>query len=252
MGIAKIAPFISFILGTIIGSFLNVCIYRLPRKESVVSPPSHCRSCDSRIAWYDNVPIVSWLVLRGKCRGCGSPISIEYPIVEFVTGLIYLFTYLRYGQSPYLVIYLLLFSAFLVIAIIDFKHQIIPDMITLPGTAIGIAAPFFLNYMTPKASIIGLLVGGGLFFLIALLSRGGMGGGDIKLMAMIGTFVGWPGVLVTTMIGSLLGAIVGIALMIMGKKGRKSQIPFGPFLIIGATVYILWGGYIIRWYLYSI
>lgn len=251
MGIAKIALFISFILGTIIGSFLNVCIYRLPRKESVVSPLSHCRSCDSRIAWYDNVPIVSWLILRGNCRRCGSPISIEYPIVEFITGLIYLFTYIRYGQSPYLVIYLLLFSAFLVIAVIDFEQKIIPDMITLPGIAVGITASFFLNYITPKASIIGLLVGGGLFFLIAILSRGGMGGGDIKLMAMIGTFIGWLGVIVTTMIGSMLGAIVGIALMIMRKKGRKSQIPFGPFLVLGATIYILWGGYIIRWYLSS-
>ncbi len=252
MGIAKIAPFMSFILGSVIGSFLNVCIYRLPRKESIISPPSHCPSCNESIAWYDNIPIFGWLMLRGKCRKCGNPISPEYPIVEFVTGLLFLFTYLRYGLSPYLPMFLLLFSAFLVIALIDFKHQIIPDMITLPGIAVGIAASFALNHITPKASIIGLLVGGGLFFLIALLSRGGMGGGDIKLMAMIGTFVGWPGVAVTTMIGSTLGAIIGIALMIMGKKGRKSQIPFGPFLVIGAAIYILWGGHIIRWYLYSI
>lgn len=252
MGIEKAAPFVSFILGTVIGSFLNVCIYRLPRKESIISPPSHCPSCNESIAWYDNVPIFGWLMLKGKCRKCGNPISAEYPIVEFVTGLMFLLTYLRYGLSPYLPLFLILFSAFLVIAFIDFKHQIIPDMITLPGIAVGIAASFALNHITPKGSIIGLLVGGGLFFLIALLSRGGMGGGDIKLMAMIGTFVGWPGVAVTTMIGSTLGAIIGIALMILGKKGRKSQIPFGPFLVIGAVIYILWGGHIIRWYLYSI
>ncbi len=240
---------LTFLVGAIIGSFLNVCIYRLPRKESIVFPFSHCPHCKKLIPFYFNIPILSFLILRGKCKQCKGSIHFQYPLVELANALGYLYIFSAFGYGWNSVIYALLFSALLVVTFIDLMHKIIPDSITLPGIGIGILAastvlpPGFVN------SLIGLFLGGGLFYLIAVLSRGGMGGGDIKLIAMIGAFLGWQNVLLTIFVGALVGSLVGIFLMIFRGKGRKYAVPFGPFLALGAVVSILWNQEILYWYL---
>jgi len=244
-------------LGSIVGSFLNVCIWRLPRGESVVRPSSKCPGCQTPIKPRDNIPLLSYLLLRGKCRACGEPISPKYPAVEAANGLLYVLLYYKFGLSGETFFYFAFASALLVIALIDFEHQIIPDEITLPGTALGLVAgwlflpdPFLrASILGFKSSIIGALVGFGLYYLVAVASRGGMGGGDIKMMAMVGAILGWKGVLFTTFAGSLAGSLLGIYLMVFRGKGRKSKIPFGPFLALGALVALVFGQEILAWYL---
>jgi leader peptidase (prepilin peptidase)/N-methyltransferase len=247
---------IIFILGLIVGSFLNVCIYRLPRGKSVVSPPSACPSCNVPIKPWDNIPLLSYIFLRGKCRKCGERISIRYPIVELLNGIFYLAVFKFFGFGWHLPFLFAFASAMIVITFIDLDFQIIPDAITLPGIVVGLVGasfilpdPFVVSTVGFKNSIAGLLLGGGLFFLIAVLSRGGMGGGDIKMMAMVGSFMGWKAVLMTTFLGSLAGSIVGIFLMLFKGKGRKTKIPFGPFLALGVVITLFFGGSIMRWYL---
>ncbi|HAP66403.1 MAG TPA: prepilin peptidase [Nitrospinae bacterium] len=234
-------PIFIFLFGAAIGSFSNVCIYRLPRKLSIVTPPSQCPSCGKGISPFDNIPIISFLILRGRCRYCQSPISWRYPIVELITGLIFLFLYLNFRISPQFFIYALLIISLIIIAFIDLEHKIIPDVITLPGIIIGLAISIAMPHITLINSIKGLLIGGGLFYAIAILSRGGMGGGDIKLIAMVGSFLGWKNVLLTIFLGSFFGSIVGIVLIILKKKNRKDMVPFGPFLSLGAIVSIFFG-----------
>jgi leader peptidase (prepilin peptidase)/N-methyltransferase len=257
---------IIFIFGLIVGSFLNVCIYRLPRNMSIIRPSSACPSCATSIKPCDNIPILSYILLKGKCRKCGERISIRYPAVELLNGILYWSVFNFFGFGWHLPFLLAFISSMIVITFIDLDFQIIPDVITIPGIVIGLLSasfllpdPFisFLNHFnTPlltvvgfKNSIVGLFLGGGLFYLIAILSRGGMGGGDIKMMAMVGTFMGWKAVLLTTFIGSLAGSIVGISLMAFKGKGRKTKIPFGPFLAFGAVITLFYGGEILRWYL---
>ncbi|MCL4491853.1 MAG: prepilin peptidase [Nitrospirae bacterium] len=267
---------ITFVFGLIVGSFLNVCIYRLPRDISVVRPPSACPLCTTRIRPWENIPVVSFLFLRGKCRHCGELISIRYPLVELLNGIFYVSVFRHFGPGWHLPFLLALASAMVVITFIDLDFQVIPDVITLPGIIVGIVGaslfipdpfltadvgpriPDFINFQPAiinhqaivgfKNSLIGLLLGGGLFYLIAVLSRGGMGGGDIKMMAMVGAFMGWKAVLLTTFLGSLTGSVVGIFLMIAKGKGRKAKIPFGPFLALGALITLFLGGNILRWY----
>jgi leader peptidase (prepilin peptidase)/N-methyltransferase len=239
----------AFLFGAAIGSFLNVCIYRIPRKESLVLPASHCPRCDAPIRFYDNIPLVSWLILMGKCRQCRSPISFQYPLVEFINGAGYLYLYSRFGLSPVMALYSLFFSALVVITFIDLHHKIIPDVISLPGIAIGLLASLLVLPPTFLESVIGATLGWTLFYAVALVSRGGMGGGDIKLIAMIGAFLGWEKMLLTIMVGAFAGSLVGIGLMIFFKKGRKYAVPFGPFLALGALVSLFWGGMLIDWYL---
>lgn len=245
------------ILGLIVGSFANVCIYRLPRQINIVYPASACVSCGKPIRFYDNIPFVSYLILRGRCRHCNEPISLRYPLVELLNTALYLLAYLRFGFDYSLLAIMPFLTALLVITFIDLEFQIIPDSITLPGILIGMIFAVFL-FPDPfeelqktglTNSLIGLFVGGGLFFLIAVLSRGGMGGGDIKMMAMIGALMGWKAVLLTTMIGSLAGSVVGIGLMIIKGKDRKTKIPFGPFLALGAVMTLFYGRAIMVWYL---
>ena len=234
-------PIFIFLFGAAIGSFSNVCIYRLPKKLSIISPPSQCPNCGKSISPFDNIPIISFILLRGRCRYCQSPISWRYPIVELITGLIFLSLYLNFRISPQFFIYALLCTSLIIIAFIDLEHKIIPDVITLPGIIIGLTLSLTIPHITLINSIKGLLIGGGLFYAIAIISRGGMGGGDIKLIAMVGSFLGWKNVLLTIFLGSLFGSIVGIVLIILKKKNRKDMVPFGPFLSLGAIISIFYG-----------
>ncbi len=252
MPIEILIPVSVFIFGAVVGSFLNVCIYRIPRKESIAFPGSHCPVCNAPIRFYDNVPIVSWIFLLGKCRKCRSPISIQYPIVEAINAGGYLYLYTRFGLTGEAGLYALFFSALLVITFIDLYHKIIPDVISLPGIGVGLLACLFVLPPAFLDALIGASLGWGLFYLVAFLSRGGMGGGDIKLIAMIGAFLGWEKMLLTIMLGAFAGSIVGIALMIFFRKSRKYAVPFGPFLALGALVSLLWGTSIIEWYLHRI
>lgn len=243
-----------FVVGAMIGSFLNVCIWRLPREESIVFPPSHCPDCDAAIRPWDNVPIVSYLLLRGRCRACGAPISWRYPAVEALTGVMATALLWRFGLSPAFAVAAVFVAALIVISFIDLDHQIIPDEISLPGIVVGLVVAA-VGYGPPLVdSAIGVLLGGGLLWAVAagyaaLTQREGMGGGDIKLLAMIGAFLGWRGVLVTVILGSLSGAVVGLALINLGGADRRVPIPFGPFLALGAVCALFCGDALIDWYL---
>jgi leader peptidase (prepilin peptidase)/N-methyltransferase len=253
------AQIVFFVLGLIVGSFLNVCVYRLPRSTSIVSPPSACPRCNSPVKPWDNIPVISFLLLGGKCRNCGETISFRYPLIELLNGFLYCAVAASFEQGWHLLPICALVSSLIVITFIDLDFQIIPDVITLPGIVIGLLAASFIlpdpfshshDYIVGfKNSLIGLLTGGGLFFLIAFLSKGGMGGGDIKLMAMIGAFMGWKAIFLTTFIGSVTGSLAGIFLMIAKGRGRKSKIPFGPFLALGAVITLFFGNVIMDWYL---
>jgi leader peptidase (prepilin peptidase) / N-methyltransferase len=245
---------ISIIFGALIGSFLNVCICRLPKDESIVTPGSHCPQCGKPIHWYDNIPIVSYLLLRGQCRHCHQSISIQYPVVEGITALLSLGLFLKFGPSLSYLFYFAFAAALVVITVIDLYHQIIPDVISLPGIGVGLLASWILSSAFPTNALIGLLLGGGSLFIVAtlyqwLFKREGMGGGDVKLLAMIGAFLGWKAVIVTVLLSSLIGSIVGIAVMLWKGKDLKYAIPFGPFLALGALISLFCGESLIRWYL---
>jgi leader peptidase (prepilin peptidase)/N-methyltransferase len=242
-------PLTIFIFGLIIGSFCNVVIYRLPQGKSIISPGSHCQSCTAPILPWDNIPLLSYLLLRGRCRACKEPISLRYPSVELVSGVLYVLLWFKLGFNFPLAVYAALTSTLLTVALIDYDHKIIPNIITLPGIVVGLGLSLWALPITPLASLLGILLGGVFFYLIALVSKGGMGGGDIKLIAMIGAFLGWQGAFFTILSGALLGSLVGVTLMVLGKKGRKDKVPFGPFLSVGAILFILWGDDLIHWYL---
>lgn len=246
----------ALVLGLVIGSFLNVCIYRVPRELSVVSPPSSCPNCKTPIKPWDNIPVISYLLLAGKCRKCGEKISLRYPAVELLNGLMYAAVFYHFGIGWHLPLLFALVSSMIVITFIDLDFQIIPDVITLPGMIIGLAASHFItpdpfarySLLGFGSSLIGLLAGGVSFYLIAVLSKGGMGGGDVKMMAMVGSFMGWKGVFLTTLAGSLSGSLIGIGLMIFKGKDRKTKIPFGPFLALGSLLTLFFGRMIFDWY----
>ena len=243
-----------FLMGLCIGSFLNVCIYRLPESKSIVHPRSMCPNCDTLIPFYDNIPLFSYLWLKGQCRRCKVKISMRYPMVELLGGLVALGTYLRFGLTIETLIYYVFIAALLVVTFIDLDHRIIPDVITLPGIPICFAASFALPAITYKDALLGILVGGGSLFLVAwvytlLTKKEGMGGGDIKLLAMMGAIVGWQGVLFTIFVASLVGTLAGFAVMLQSRKGMKLAVPFGPFLSIGSITYIFFGTKLVTWYL---
>jgi len=244
----------AFTFGAVIGSFLNVCIYRIPAGESIVHPPSRCPACGSSIRWYQNVPILSYLLLRGKCADCGVRISARYPMVEALTGLLFAIVLYRIGFQWATPVYWLFAAALIVITFIDFDHQIIPDMISLPGIVVGFLCSFAVPWVSWTDSLLGILAGGGSLYLVAvvyeqLAKKEGMGGGDIKLLAMIGAFLGWKAVLPVIFISSLMGTLVGVPVMLIKKAGSKLAIPFGPFLAAAALFYLFWGAALIRWYL---
>jgi leader peptidase (prepilin peptidase)/N-methyltransferase len=243
-----------FTFGLCVGSFLNVCIYRIPASKSIVHPRSMCPQCGHPIRAYDNIPLLSYLWLKAKCRDCGAPVSLRYPVVEFLGGLFAVASFLKFGLSTGALIVYAFITVLLVITFIDIDHQIIPDVITLPGIPLGFAASFAMPSTTWTDSLIGIAVGGGSLLLVAwgyqlLTRKEGMGGGDIKLLAMIGAVVGWKGVLFTIFVASAVGTLSGLAVMIRRRKNMKLAIPFGPFLAIGAIAYLFFGPELVFWYL---
>ena len=242
-----------FILGLIVGSFSNVCIYRIPRNESMIYPASHCPKCRSSIKPIDNIPLLSYILLKGKCRNCGSKISIQYPVVEFLTGIIYIFIFLIYGLTLQSLIYIILSSALIIIAFIDLNEQIVPDIISLPGIVIGLILSFFVPYISFINSVLGVVVGGGIILVIGLVGsvifkKEAMGGGDVKLAAMIGAFLGWKYTIISLFLGFFLGALVGIFLILSKIKSKEDMVPFGPFIALGSFITFLWGEKILSWY----
>ncbi len=247
----------SIIFGALIGSFLNVCICRLPREESIVTIGSHCPQCNNPIRFYDNIPVLSYVLLKGKCRYCGKPISIQYPVVEGITALSSWVLFTTYGPSLSYFFFFAFVAALIVITVIDLQHQIIPDVISLPGMGVGLLGSLTLTHLSFLNSLGGLLLGGGSLFLVAtvyqwLFKREGMGGGDVKLLGMIGAFLGWKAVILTILLSSLIGSLIGILVMVLKGKNFKYAIPFGPFLSLGAVLTLFYGESIIRWYLYSL
>lgn len=243
-----------FFPGIFIGSFLNVCIHRLPNSESIVFPASHCPHCQAAIRWYQNIPILSYLVLGGRCANCRQRISLRYPLVEALTGFLFALVLYRFGLQWATPVYWMLCAALVVITFIDLDHQIIPDVISLPGIAIGFLCSFAIPWLSWQDSLYGILLGGGSLFLVALgyellAKKEGMGGGDIKLLAMLGAFLGWKAVLPVIFFSSLLGTAIGVPVMLVKRADGKLAIPFGPFLAAGALLYLFWGQQIIRWYL---
>lgn len=246
--------FLVFLLGgLIIGSFLNVCIYRIPRGLSIVEPArSYCPQCNRQLTWWENIPVLSWLALNGKCRGCKNKISGRYPFVELLSCIAGGASFLHFGATPTAVLVYALTAALIVISFIDLDFKIIPNVISFPGMIIGLCVSIIQQYLhifawpiTPDAleSLIGFIVGGGFFYVIALMyylrtGNIGLGGGDIKLMGMTGALLGWRSVGPTIMVGSILGAVIGIIVMIIQRTGRKTEIPFGPWLSLGAILYI--------------
>jgi len=251
---ASIFPYlVACLFGAVVGSFLNVCIHRLPRRESVVWPPSHCPSCASPIAVYDNIPILSYLLLRGRCRACHTLISPQYPIVELANGVGYGLILWRFGTGWPAAVYALLFSALLVIAFIDFFHQIIPDIITKPGIALGLLCAITIMPVRLVDSVLGILLGYGIPWGIAkayLYFRGkeGMGLGDAKLLAMIGAFIGYKPMLLTIMVGALMGSVVGLSLFALKITRWDQRLPFGVFLALGAVVSMFFHREVLTWY----
>ena len=244
----------AFVLGTVIGSFLNVCIYRIPVGKSIVSPPSSCPHCGHQIRWYQNIPIFSYLFLRGKCVSCRMKISLRYPAIEALTGVLFAAVLYYFGFSVATLVYWVFVAALVTITFIDLDHQIIPDVISLPGIVIGFICSFFIPWITWLDSLLGILIGGGILLSIAwlyekLAKREGMGGGDIKFLGMLGAFLGWKAILPVVFISSLVGSLIGVPLMLIQKGDSKLAIPFGPFLAFAATVYLFWGADLVYWYL---
>jgi leader peptidase (prepilin peptidase) / N-methyltransferase len=245
--------FIALLFGSIVGSFLNVCIYRLPLGESVVAPRSHCPGCGKLIRAWDNIPMVSFLILRGRCRDCGRPIAWRYPLVEGLTGLLFALTVARYGPTALAASLLLLVSALVVITFVDLDHQLIPNAITLPGIPLGLLAGLIVGGPPILDRILGVLTGAGFLYLVllygsALYGQDAMGEGDLNLMALVGAFLGWKAVVVTLLVGCLSGSLVGLALIALRRLGRREHIPFGPFLALGALVSLFWGDALVGWY----
>ena len=236
-----------FCFGLAVGSFANVCIHRLPREESVVFPRSHCPACYSAVRPLDNIPLISYMALGGKCRDCAIPISLIYPTIEALTGILMLAGLLKFGTSSEFFVYAVVATSLVIITAIDIEHQIIPDVITLPGIAFGLIIGIYTIGF--KDALFGLLLGSGVFYLLAILSNGGMGGGDIKFIAAVGALLGWQKVLLVIFIGAFLGSIVGLFLITIQKKSRKSTIPFGPFLEVGTLITLFYGNSLIRVYL---
>ena len=235
-----------FMVGAVIGSFLNVCIYRIPRHESVVSRRSHCPNCDTLICWYQNIPILSYLFLRGHCANCKHFISPTYPIVELATGLVFLFLYKRFGISMILAIYGFFACNMIVLLFIDYYHRLLPFLFTIPGILIGFAVSFVNPLLAPKESLEGIVLGGGLFLFIYVAFRlirkkEGMGQGDIFLMAMVGAFLGPELTLIVLFASTLIGMFVALIAMIAFRKGSDFPYPFGSFIAIAAVLAIFFG-----------
>lgn len=242
------------LLGLVVGSFLNVVILRLPdQSQSIVFPASHCPECSAMISWYDNIPVLSYLILRGRCRHCRGAISLQYPLVELMMAFLSAALMYRFQLSLATAGYFIFCAALLVIIFIDIHHQIIPDVISLPGILIGFLFSLVSDTVTWQSSLIGILAGGGVLytvaFLYALLRKiDGMGGGDIKLLAMLGAWLGWQSLPFIILVSSATGSVVGLIAMRSQKKGGQTRIPFGPFLSLAALVYTFFSEKILYFY----
>ncbi len=257
-----LATLVVFIFGAVVGSFLNVCIARLPKEESVVSPPSHCPLCKTPIPFYDNIPLVSYIYLRGRCRFCGERISPRYIIVEFLMAVFSLLLLNRLGPGLAFFVNFVLVAALIVITFIDLDVRIVPDVISLPGIGLGILSSIvqyqwpidrLSNLPSPMSSLFGIIIGGGSLLLVAWAYQfftgvEGMGGGDVKLLAMIGAFLGWPSVPVALFFASLTGSVVGLVFMLSKGVDSKYALPFAPFLCLGALLYLFFGPALIAIY----
>ena len=250
---AWLMPAIAGCFGAVIGSFLNVCIHRLPIGRSIVWPPSACPSCKRALSWYENVPIVSYMALRGRCRSCRAPLTIRYPVVELLTASMFAVGWWYYGPTLLLASRLVFGCMLLALFAIDLEHQLLPNAITLPGIAIG----FVFSLVTDPGwleSLIGIVLGGGILFGIAeayyrIRREEGLGMGDVKMLAMIGAFIGWKLTLVALIMASFSGSIIGVALILSGRGTMKYALPFGTFLALGAAVAATAGPRLLDWYL---
>ncbi|MBW2095460.1 MAG: prepilin peptidase [Deltaproteobacteria bacterium] len=243
----------SLLFGLVFGSFLNVCIYRIPLKKSIIFPPSSCPNCGHHIKFYDNIPVLSYLLLRAKCRYCHARIPLHYPVVELLTGLLSMALFIRYGVTYQYILSFLFIIALVMISFIDLHHQIIPDILSIPGIFAGIAVSFIPGRVVWLDSLIGAVGGGGILYLIALVykkvtGRDGMGGGDVKLLAMIGAWMGWRALPFIVLLSSLSGIVIGGSALMMAGKGYRVRIPFGPFLSLGTIIYFFFGRQILAWY----
>ncbi len=248
---------ISALLGLVVGSFLNVCIDRLPHGESILNPPSHCQSCHHRLVMADLIPLFSYLRLHGHCRYCQSSIPRRIFWVELATGIIFALLYQHYGLSAELGIMVLYTGMFIIIFVIDLEHGLILNKIVYPGMMFALLVAIFLSPLWlgdwPSSGIVNAGIGGGIgfaiFLLLTIISRGGMGWGDVKLAAFIGFTIGFPLVLVALIMGAILGGVVAVILLVTKKRGRRETIPFGPFLSLAAMITLLWGNNILHWYI---
>ena len=263
-GISLTSFLVVFIFGAIVGSFLNVCILRIPNGESIIHPPSRCPSCKAPIAFCDNIPLFSYLFLRGRCRACQERVSLRYFVVELLTACLAVALFYKFGLGPAFFSSFIFVAALLVISFVDLDVRIVPDVISLPGIVLGMLFSLLGYYLvhdpaelipSPLSSLIGVLAGGG--FLLALAwayaavtGTEGMGGGDIKLLAMIGAFLGWPSIPVTLFLSSLGGSIIGLSAMLIKGVGRKYALPFAPFLCLGALLHLFFGKELVALYLY--
>lgn len=243
-----------FVTGLAVGSFLNVCIWRLPRGQSIVRPRSRCPRCGQGIAAGDNIPLVSYLLLRGRCRHCKAPISPRYPVVETLTGTLAVICFLAFGPTAQAAVLFVLFCLLVVVSLVDLDRMVIPDKVTLPGIALGLALNALLSPRSIGGFLLGAVVGAAALYGVAILGellfkKESMGGGDIKLAAMVGAFVGWRGVLLSLFLAVLVGAMVGISLMMAGLKKRREHIPFGPFIALGTIAGVFWGEGMVNAYL---
>jgi leader peptidase (prepilin peptidase)/N-methyltransferase len=237
------------LFGLALGSFLNVVIARVPAGGSLVHPRSACPGCSAPLAWYDNIPVLSFVVLRGRCRACGMRISWRYPIVEVITAAVLVLAYVAFGRSADFLVACVLLPALVAMTAIDLQHQMIPDAITLPGIPVGLLLNLATWRISWVDSLLGIVLGGGLFLVIILASRGGMGGGDLKLGAMLGAFLGWKALLFALFVAIVLGGAIGAVLLATGRRGRKDPIPFGPFLAAGGAMALFWGERAFDWWM---
>ncbi|NWG11916.1 MAG: prepilin peptidase [Acidobacteria bacterium] len=271
----SILHWLYFLFGLVCGSFLNVCIYRIPRRESIVSPGSHCPACGSRIRPWDNIPLLSYIFLRGRCRACGSPISPRYPAVELITGLAFLACAKQWAFTPPTFVNSLFLALIIVLVFVDFEHQILPDVVTLPGAMAGILlSPFqaeavYRDFLTTgvtaalpwelsppvhwTGAIVGALIGGGILFIFGwayerIRRRAGLGMGDVKMMSMVGAFLGWRLALMTIFAGSLAGSVLGLFLVLFKGKTLQHKLAFGTFLGAGAAAMLFLGLPFLGWY----
>lgn len=266
-----------FAAGLVFGSFANVCIWRIPRGEEVVRTPSHCPDCRAPIKWFDNIPVLSYLALGGRCRSCRRPIGWRYPVVEFISGILFLAMFLKYGLEPRLAVALIFGWSLMVVSFIDLKHYVIPDVISLPGLGLGLVlaglatagVPLFLDPLAPPLagpvggralfpileSLLGAALGGGLLMAAAWAGKlafrqEAMGGGDVKLAAMMGAFLGWKALMFAMFSAFLAGSLAGLALILLGRvRARRAVVPFGPFLALGALAALFLSRPVVAWYL---